>query len=78
MPVNTHLILSLFLYYIMKKLYYPINNIAHELRTPLTNIYGYAEYIQKAKLTEEDKFESTNVKSHLNALTGFSLQAAQC
>lgn len=38
-----------------------IDNLAHELRTPLTNIYGYAEYIQKAKLTEEDKFESTNI-----------------
>ncbi len=38
-----------------------IDNLAHELRTPLTNIYGYAEYIQKAKLTEKDKFESTDV-----------------
>ncbi len=38
-----------------------IDNLAHELRTPLTNIYGYAEYIQKAKLTEEDKFESTDI-----------------
>lgn len=36
-----------------------IDNLAHELRTPLTSIYGYAEYMQKAKLTEEDKLEST-------------------
>lgn len=36
-----------------------IDNFAHELRTPLTSIYGYAEYLQKAKLTEEDAYEST-------------------
>lgn len=36
-----------------------IDNFAHELRTPLTSIYGYAEYLQKAKLTEEDTYEST-------------------
>lgn len=32
-----------------------IDNFAHELRTPLTSIYGYAEYMQKASLSEEDK-----------------------
>lgn len=32
-----------------------VDNFAHELRTPLTAIYGYAEYLQKASLTEEDK-----------------------
>jgi len=37
-----------------------IDNFAHELRSPLTSIYGYAEYIQKAKITEEDKYTSTN------------------
>lgn len=31
-----------------------VDNFAHELRTPLTAIYGYAEYMQKAALTEED------------------------
>lgn len=35
-----------------------IDNLAHEIRTPLTSIYGYAEYMQKAKLTEADKLES--------------------
>jgi signal transduction histidine kinase len=36
-----------------------IDNFAHELRTPLTSIYGYAEYIQKAVISEEDKLEAT-------------------
>ncbi|HWQ73957.1 MAG TPA: HAMP domain-containing sensor histidine kinase [Syntrophomonas sp.] len=36
-----------------------IDNFAHELRTPLTSIYGYAEYIQKAAATEDDKLEAT-------------------
>ena len=32
-----------------------IDNFSHELRTPLAAIYGYAEYIQKAALTEDDR-----------------------
>ena len=36
-----------------------IDNLAHELRTPLTAIYGYAEYMQKTRLQEEDKYVST-------------------
>lgn len=36
-----------------------IDNLSHELRTPLTSIYGYAEYIQKAAISEEDKYEAT-------------------
>lgn len=35
-----------------------VDNFAHELRTPLTAIYGYAEYMQKAVLSEEDKLSS--------------------
>lgn len=31
------------------------DNLAHELRTPLTSIHGYAELIQKAPLSEEDR-----------------------
>ena len=38
-----------------------IDNLAHELRTPLTSIYGYAEYMQKANLMEEEKFESLSI-----------------
>jgi signal transduction histidine kinase len=37
-----------------------IDNFAHELRTPLTSIYGYAEYIQKVELTEDDKLAATD------------------
>lgn len=32
-----------------------IDNLAHELKTPLTTIYGFAEYMQKAKMSEEDR-----------------------
>ena len=32
-----------------------IDNFAHELKTPLTAIYGYAEYMQKADLSEDDR-----------------------
>lgn len=35
-----------------------VDNFAHELRTPLTAIYGYAEYVQKAVITEEDRIMS--------------------
>lgn len=37
-----------------------IDNFAHELRTPLTAIYGYAEYIQKASVSEEDRLSAVN------------------
>lgn len=36
-----------------------IDNFAHEVRTPLTAIYGYAEYLQKAAVSEEDKLAAT-------------------
>ena len=35
-----------------------VDNFAHEIRTPLTSIYGYAEYMQKAALDEEEVIES--------------------
>lgn len=37
-----------------------IDNFAHELRTPLTAIYGYAEYMQKAIMTEDDRLSALN------------------
>lgn len=37
-----------------------VDNFAHELRTPLTAIYGYAEYLQKAAVSEEDICFSLN------------------
>jgi len=35
-----------------------VDNFAHEIRTPLTSIYGYAEYLQKASLDEQEVIES--------------------
>ena len=32
-----------------------VDDMAHELRTPLTSIHGYAEYIEKANITDERK-----------------------
>lgn len=49
-------IIGVFLYYTMRRINRPVNQIAHELRTPLTGIRGYAEYIMMGKLTEEDLF----------------------
>ncbi len=43
------------LYITLKKLYRPIDNLAHELRTPLTSIRGYAEYLQTAAASEEER-----------------------
>ncbi len=34
-----------------------MDNLAHELRTPLTSIYGYAELLQRGRLTEEEIYE---------------------
>lgn len=38
-----------------------IDNFAHELRTPLTAIYGYAEYMQKAPISEKEYYECTGL-----------------
>lgn len=35
-----------------------VDNMAHELRTPLTSILGYAEYADKAAISEDDRIES--------------------
>ncbi len=35
-----------------------VDNFAHELRTPLTAIYGYAEYMQKAVLSEDERLSA--------------------
>lgn len=34
-----------------------VDNFAHELKSPLTSIYGFAEYIQKANVSEEEKMQ---------------------
>lgn len=35
-----------------------VDNLAHELRTPLTSITGYTEYMQRAALTDEQRYQS--------------------
>lgn len=35
-----------------------VDNLAHELRTPLTAIRGYAEYLQNAHCTEEERIKA--------------------
>ncbi|MEG2404588.1 MAG: HAMP domain-containing sensor histidine kinase [Oscillospiraceae bacterium] len=37
-----------------------VDALSHEMRTPLTAIQGYAEYIQRASLSEEEMYEATN------------------
>ena len=58
-----------------------IDNLAHELRTPLTSIYGYAEYMQKASLTEPEKLESTRFimeeAGHMRKITNSMLELAK-
>ncbi len=49
-------VIGMFLYYTMRRINRPVNQIAHELRTPLTGIRGYAEYIMMGRLKEEDIF----------------------
>jgi len=34
-----------------------VDNFAHELKSPLTSIYGFAEYIQKANVSEDEKVQ---------------------
>lgn len=49
-------LIGILLYYTMRRVNRPVNQIAHELRTPLTGIRGYAEYIMMGRLSEEDLF----------------------
>jgi signal transduction histidine kinase len=46
------------LYLTLKSVYRPVGNLAHELRTPLTSIRGYAEYLQAAAATEEERYSA--------------------
>jgi len=57
-----------------------IDNFAHEMRTPLTSIYGFAEYIQKAPLDENEIAESTqyimNEANHMKKVANSLLELA--
>lgn len=52
-----------------------IDNFSHELRIPLTAIYGYAEYIQKVSVSEEERYECTEfIMSECNRLRHMAYQ----
>ena len=57
-----------------------IDNFTHEIRTPLTSIYGYAEYMQKAPLNEDEMIESTQFimdeASHMKKIANSLLELA--
>lgn len=52
-----------------------VDNFSHELRIPLTAIYGYAEYIQKAVMSEEERYECTQfIMSECSRLQNMAYQ----
>jgi len=57
-----------------------VDNFAHEIRTPLTSIYGYAEYLQKASLDENEVIESAEYimseASHMKKIANSLLELA--
>ena len=55
-----------------------VDNLSHELRTPLTAVRGYAEYIQRTSLTEEETLEATNyIITEASRLASMSEQLLQ-
>jgi len=57
-----------------------VDNFAHETRTPLTSVYGYAEYLQKAHISEDELIESAGhimaEASHMGAIANALLELA--
>jgi len=57
-----------------------VDNFAHEIRTPLTSVYGYAEYMQKAALDEEEVIDSArfirDAASHMKKIADSLLELA--
>ncbi len=38
-----------------------VDNFAHEIRTPLTSVFGFAEYIQKSPIDNEEKIKAAGI-----------------
>jgi len=57
-----------------------VDNFAHEIRTPLTSIYGYAEYMQKTLMDENEVIESAghiiNEADHMRNISNSLLELA--
>ncbi len=53
-------LLTVSLYFTLKRIYRPIDNLAHELRTPLTAVNGYAQYIALAAIDEEERLNAAS------------------
>jgi len=57
-----------------------VDNFAHEIRSPLTSIYGYAEYIQKTPLDDDEMIDSTQTimdeASHMKKIANSLLELA--
>ena len=50
-----------------------VDNMAHELRTPLTVIRGYADYLERAAVSEEERFTAARyIVSEAERLTKMS------
>jgi len=57
-----------------------VDNFAHEIRTPLTSIFGYAEYLQKTSIKENELIESAghimNESAHIGMIANSLLELA--
>jgi len=58
--VGVAVLLAFGLFFTLKRIYRPIDNLAHELRTPLTAIRDYAEYLKLAAASEEERYSAAN------------------
>lgn len=50
-----------------------VDNFAHELKSPVTSIYGFAEYVQKANVPEQEITECMELHQYslcINSVTG--------